>query len=125
MSGTSMLSEPTSVSARLAPVFVVGCPRSGTTMLAGLLNESPWGGGFETQFIPRYWRKLARYGDLSERSNCTRLVRDILSERPVMQWKLNLDPDEFFSSLDSFEYAHIVDRLCCVNTARNGHRSPR
>ena len=52
MSGTSMLSEPTSVSARFAPVFVVGCPRSGTTMLAGLLNESPWGGAFETQFIP-------------------------------------------------------------------------
>lgn len=122
MSSPSLQAEtsPPGVSTRLAPIFVVGCPRSGTTMLAGLLNESPWGGGFETHFIPKYWRKLARYGDLSERSNCTRLVRDILSERPVMQWKLELDPDEFFSSLERFDYTHIVDRLCCLHTTRSG-----
>ncbi len=120
MSGASALSEPVSISTRLAPIFVVGCPRSGTTMLAGLLGESPWGGGFETHFIPKYWRRLARYGDLSQRASCTRLVRDILSERPVMQWKLDLDPGEFFASLERFDYAHIVDRLCCLNTARKG-----
>ncbi len=92
-------------------------------MLAGLLHESPWGRAFETHFIAKYYRKLARYGDLSQRENCTRLARAIMSERPAQSWKLNVDYDKFCESLIRRDYPHIVDGLCCAHTARKGHIS--
>lgn len=105
------------------PVFVVGCPRSGTTMLSGLLRNTPWGAPFETHFITKYFSQLPNYGDLSEFANFRRLMRNILSERPVQQWRLEVDIAAFHKSLESFAYGHIVDQLCRLHTAREGFTS--
>lgn len=95
------------------PVFILGAPRSGTTFLASLLQRTHYGAPFETHFITKYYKKLGQYGDIHQLSNFNRLLNDILSERAVMQWKLDLKADEFFKELgEGFSYADLADQLC-------------
>ena len=62
----------------LAPIFLVGCPRSGTTLLQRMLDAhsriciAP-----ETHFIRRFWNKRYEYGDLSIDANHAKLLKDI------------------------------------------------
>jgi hypothetical protein len=94
-------------------VFILGAPRSGTTFLASLLSYTKYGPPFETQFITKYFKRLHRYGDLSEKDNFKRLLKDVFRERAVMQWGLDVDPDSFYQELnEDFSYASIVDALC-------------
>src|SRR6266446_5714492 len=61
------------------PVFIVGCPRSGTTLLRLMLTAHP--SIFissEGAHIYTLWRGLSSYGDLSEPTNLDALHRDIL-----------------------------------------------
>lgn len=104
----------------LSPIFIVGCPRSGTTLLASLLGRTPWGAPFETHFIPKYERRLSQFGDLRDRRRFRRLLSAILSERPVKQFRLELDIDAFYESLSEYEYPAIVDALCRAHTQRRG-----
>src|SRR5579859_2504197 len=59
---------------RTAPVFVLGCPRSGTTLLYDMLLS---GGGFAVYLAEsNVFNVLAlRFGDLSDRSNREKLLR--------------------------------------------------
>ncbi len=62
-------------------IFMLGCPRSGTTFLNDLVRkEMDVGFAAELQMIPKYYRKLQRYGDLNSKDNFVRLVRDMLQE---------------------------------------------
>ena len=74
-------------------LFVVGAPRSGTTYLSGLLEDTRFGTPIEPHFITKYHDRLDRYGDLQQAANFAHLIRDISRERPVMQWQLDLDAD--------------------------------
>lgn len=59
-------------------VFVVGCPRSGTTLVQQLLNAHPAVRiGPETHFVHRFWQRRASYGDLDSDEGWERLVRDV------------------------------------------------
>ena len=50
------------------PIFVVGCPRSGTTMLSLMIHAHPrLAMPPETRFLTRTWRKRYDFGDLSTR----------------------------------------------------------
>ena len=108
-------------------VFVLGAPRSGTTFLASLLEKTSYQSPYETQFIIKYYRKLARYGDLNDLANFERLVKDILRERAVMQLKLDVDVKQLFDELGgNVTYAGLVHKLCSMG-ARNpkwGDKTP-
>ncbi len=108
------------------PVFVLGCPRSGTTLVSELLAPTIYGSPVETHFITKYARRLSEFGPLTDRRNFDGLVRQILSERPVMQWKLDLTPDDLWrlvQGADAVGYRGIVDTLCMVRARRHGHGS--
>ncbi|QSP93526.1 sulfotransferase [Marinobacter salinisoli] len=93
-------------------LFILGAPRSGTTFLASILADTSFGSPIETHFITKYFKKLERYGELCERSNFKKLIKDILAERPIQQWKLALDIDQFFDDLSpDYSYATIVHAL--------------
>ncbi len=113
----------------LQPLFIVGSPRSGTTLLAGLLRDTPWGEAFETHFITKYHGRLARYGDLQLRRGFTALVRDILAERPIAQRQPALDPDSLYDTLDVRDFASITHAigLACMraqSTSSWGDKTP-
>lgn len=64
-----------------APIFVVGAPRSGTTMLRLMLNAHPHIAiPFESDFIPKFYRRLGEYGDLRAHENIRRLLDDIAAQ---------------------------------------------
>lgn len=94
-----------------APIFIVGCPRSGTTILSQLLSNSSYCEPFETHYIPAYYQDIHKYGDLTTFDNFKRLVNNILNERPIMQWNLNVDVKEMFSRLNPPDFASIVNDI--------------
>jgi hypothetical protein len=62
------------------PLFVGGCPRSGTTMLQVMLDLHPeLGVPQETNFIRQLWWQRASFGDLADPANRRRAARWILS----------------------------------------------
>ena len=102
------------------PLFILGCPRSGTTLLAGLLEPTAYGAPIETHFIVKYYNKIDQYGDIKKKDNFIRLLNDILSERPVQQWNLTIDKNDFFNSMDEIDYKTIVDKLCMIRSNNMG-----
>ena len=75
------------------PVFVVGAPRSGTTMLRLMLNAHPRVAiPFESDFIPKFHKRLGEYGDLNDAANVARLLGDIAAQPFVSRGRLVRDP---------------------------------
>lgn len=76
-----------------APIFVIGCPRSGTTLLTLMLSSHarltipP-----ETRFLVPVWRRLLRFGDLSDPANRARLADEVMARGTKFK-HLRLDPD--------------------------------
>jgi hypothetical protein len=61
-----------------APVFVVGCPRSGTTLVRQMLDAHPAVAiAPETHFMQYLWAHRAAYGDLNRKQNFERLIDDV------------------------------------------------
>lgn len=50
-------------------------------------------------------------------------MKDILSERAILQWKLDIDPESFFEELPRRDYRAIVDALCMKRFAPLGKSS--
>ncbi|GAA3168888.1 sulfotransferase [Planomonospora alba] len=78
------------------PIFVIGCPRSGTTMLQLMLHSHariavpP-----ETRFVvPGYYRRFS-FGDLRQEANRRRLGRWIAGGKDTKFKELKLDADRF------------------------------
>ena len=107
----------------VSPVFIIGCPRSGTTLLARFLQPTHYGSPVETHFITKYYEKIPKYGALKKKQNFMLLMKDILSERPIMQWKLDIDIEEFWAGLKRYDYREIIDRLCMMRFTSKGKTS--
>ena len=73
------------------PIFIVGAPRSGTTLLRNLLNRHPklaiCG---ETRFYHYIYTRRRAFGDLSNRENRRRLVEEYLSTERAERLGMNL-----------------------------------
>ena len=74
------------------PIFVVGCPRSGTTLLQLMLHAHPRIAlPPETRFLlPAYDARL-RFGDLRQEANRRALAEWIVDRRPTRFFDLKLD----------------------------------
>lgn len=63
------------------PVFVGGCPRSGTTLLRTMLNSHPHlAVPHETRFMVLAWRRRNLFGDLRKAENRRDVARWVLNE---------------------------------------------
>ncbi|SDH87438.1 sulfotransferase family protein [Nonomuraea jiangxiensis] len=78
------------------PIFVIGCPRSGTTMLQLMLHSHPRiSVPPETRFlIPAYYRRRT-WGDLRLDHRRRALAQWIATDRSTKFRELKLDKDEF------------------------------
>ncbi|MEU8657609.1 sulfotransferase family protein [Actinoplanes philippinensis] len=75
------------------PIFVVGCPRSGTTMLQLMLHAHPRIAlPPETRFLLAAYQKRARFGDLTDPARRRELAGFIVASSQFAD--LGLDPDE-------------------------------
>jgi hypothetical protein len=64
------------------PIFVGGCPRSGTTLLRTMLDSHPHlAVPLETHFVVPAWRHRSMFGDLSEADNRRGVARWIIELR--------------------------------------------
>lgn len=98
-----------------APIFVVGCPRSGTGLVRDLLRSHPrLSLPPESYFIPTYHRA---WGDPGSDRAAQALGRRILRLRRVRAWGIELEP-EAFDGCRSF--AAVVDRIYRAFAAREG-----
>ena len=78
------------------PIFIIGCPRSGTTLLQLMLHSHPRiAVAPETRFvIPAYFHRKV-YGDMREPENRRRLAQWIATGKGTKFHELGLDRDEF------------------------------
>jgi hypothetical protein len=83
---------PERVAASKPPVFIVGAPRSGTTLLRNLLSRHPaLAISGETRFYGDVYKRRWLFGDLSNLQNRRRLVEQYLATRRVQQLGVDLD----------------------------------
>ncbi|GAA2521482.1 sulfotransferase [Pilimelia columellifera] len=82
------------------PIFVVGCPRSGTTMLQLMLHAHPRIAiPPETRFLLEGYRERRRFGDLTNPGNRRRLAEWIVRRKQSRFDDLSLDPETVISEI--------------------------
>jgi hypothetical protein len=98
-----------------APFFVVGCPRSGTTLLRNLLRSHPnLTLPSESHFVPSLF---AVWGDPGDARAARRLAARILRLHWVRSWELGLAPAAL---ADCRRYRELVERLYRAYARRQG-----
>jgi hypothetical protein len=98
------------------PFFVVGFPRSGTKMLRELINNNPqvWISEVESNFIPRFTRRIDRYGDLSIYENFERLAAALEGTRAFWAWRrrgIRIERRPWFDACRSFDWTGVLESL--------------
>jgi len=89
-----------------APIFIVGCPRSGTTLLRNLLRSHPrLSFPTETHFIPQLYKA---YGEPRTKEDAEKMSRLILSLEWMRLWKCTFDKDALYASRS---YREIINEL--------------
>lgn len=97
---------------RFAPVFIVGCPRSGTTLLQNLLSAHPDVAiAPETHFIRRFWSRRTRNGDLDVGVNYSRVVEQIIAMPEFREMGLDSNAFREVTREGSRTYAELFRKL--------------
>jgi len=73
----------------ISPFFIVGCQRSGTTVLRLILNQhSKVAIPFETAFVTEIYHKLDQFGDFSNYEIRKNILDEIANNRFVQRAEL-------------------------------------
>lgn len=89
-----------------SPIFIVGCPRSGTTLLRDLLRSHPrLTFPPESHFIPAFYRG---YGDPGSAKEAVDLATRLLRLEWIRQWDIALTPGDF---VEDRSFDAVVCRL--------------
>lgn len=84
------------------PVFVGGCPRSGTTLLRSMLNAHPvLALPRETHFVLESYRRRATFGDLRDDDSRRQLARWIVTRKRTQFDRLELPRDRALTALSN------------------------
>lgn len=88
------------------PIFIVGAPRSGTSLLRSLLCSHPeLFFRSETQFIPAFYRA---FGDPQSRDQALRLAKRIVRLEWIARWEEDIDVNEM---ADQKTFSGLVDNM--------------
>jgi len=105
-----------------APLMIVGCPRSGTTFLAHMINRFlDIHVARDAGVFLRFNRELPSYGDLSQRANMKRLIDDLYKDamfrKRFLERGLALNQADLCEAVREPSYVSLV-RQVFVETAR-------
>lgn len=104
-----------------APIFIFGCPRSGTSLLSRLIGSHPRIAiPFESHLYNTFYPWLKYYGDLSVLSNRERLVDDILATEVMRDWSPRLKRQQIISTISQDDFHGIVDGILSTWTQAQG-----
>lgn len=113
------------------PIFIVGAPRSGTTLLARILDShSKIAIYHETQYYPLLRADLHRYGNLHRLADLTHFIDDLRYLSRVLH-ATDLPPtDEFIDSLVERSFEGVLAALLQFHARqqgklRGGDKTPR
>ena len=113
------------------PIFIVGAPRSGTTLLRNMLNRHPAIAIYrESDFYHYVYRRRRSFGNLGDLRNRQCLVREYLSTRGVRRMQMELQALEATLLEDGVSYhAFFLSLLRSYAQAqgkrRCGEKTPR
>lgn len=107
------------------PVFVVGCPRSGTTLITGLLNQHSSLAIIHELWFVNFWQQLAKSYDLQDDKQCVIYMQGCFSTQFFLRTKLDVLPiaqDFLASTLRTPEilYDYTLRHFAQQNNKRRG-----
>jgi hypothetical protein len=114
-----------------APIFIVGAPRSGTTLLARMLDShSRIAIYHETQYYPLLRADLHRYGDLRRPRNLERFVADVRELALCLHGVKLPAAHDLIKSLGEPTFEGVLDALLRLHARaqgkiRYGEKTPR
>ncbi|OGE23125.1 MAG: hypothetical protein A3J42_01225 [Candidatus Dadabacteria bacterium RIFCSPHIGHO2_12_FULL_53_21] len=98
-----------------SPIFIVGCPRSGTKLIRDLLRSHPnITFPYESHFIPRFYKL---YGNPGNEAEAVKIAAAILGIYWVRAFKLSQTPSSFS---ECRSYGEIVSRIFMEWAGRDG-----
>ncbi|MBE9126145.1 MULTISPECIES: sulfotransferase family protein [unclassified Coleofasciculus] len=105
------------------PFFIVGCPRSGTSLLQMLMNLHPnIAIPPESHIFERFSGVFANYGDLHKSSNLQLFVKDILHDKRIKEWGLEISVAEFCTQIKIVSIKGVVSLLFELYAQKNGKK---
>ena len=103
------------------PFFIVGCPRSGTTLLQVLMDAHPdISIPPESHIFARFSEIFDNYGDLRQDSNLRLFVKDILNDEQIKLWGLEISVSAFCSQLHERSVRGVISLLFELYAEREG-----
>ena len=116
-----------------APLFIVGCPRSGTTLLLRLIRDYlDMGFGRDNGRFVRYRNLLEHYGALEQDENLTRLLRGIFADGDFRKrFKgFSLEPEQVMTALEERTFSDLIRLIYAAfalaqGKSRWGGKTPR
>lgn len=103
------------------PIFIVGAPRSGTTLLQTLVDGySDIAMPPESHVFARFATLFERYGDLSRDRNLTLFVRDLLTDVRIKRWGLAVSVDAFCLTLADRSVRGVLEHLFALYARQQG-----
>lgn len=95
-----------------APIFIVGSPRSGTSLLSKIISSHPEiGVPFESHVYPRLYNWKECYGDISAFENKKRIAEDLVNLETVKKWDRRPNPKKVIENIHGGKFHHAFEGL--------------
>ena len=92
------------------PVFVFGCPRSGTSLLSRIINAHPRIAiPFESHIYHYMYRWGGRYGDLHDLYRAKSLIADLLTLEDIKEWHPQVTLDGVMRTLRRYDFHGVFE----------------